>query len=95
MSPKGIALRQELLVLSDKLLKEEGSPSEDFYSRMFVVQRASGVWHLMIDLSSLNHFIHKTKFWMETSCLVLQSVRQNDRTVFNNLKDAFLQIPAH
>ena len=62
---------------------------------MFVVLKASGSWRPIIDLSTLNNYITKTKFRMETVQSVLASVRQGDWMVSLDLKDAYFQIPIH
>ena len=62
---------------------------------MFVVTKAADTWHPVIDLFTLNCFICKTKLRMETNYSVLLSVKPNDRIVFKDLKDAYLQIPAN
>ena len=42
-------------------------PSPGFYSRLFVVMKASGSWRPVIDLSTLNLLVLKSLFKMETS----------------------------
>ena len=74
---------------------EPASPSPGYYSRMFMVPKATGGWRPIIDLSVLNNFVVKTKFKMETTQSVLRSVRRNDWMVSIDLKDAYLQIPIH
>ena len=70
-------------------------PSLGFYSRLFVVMKASGSWRPVIDLSLLNLRILKTSFKMETLQSVLLSVRPGDWMVSLDLKDAYLQVPMH
>ena len=50
-------------------------PSPGFYSRMFVVRNASGSGRPIIDLSTQNLYIVKTKFHMETVQSVLSSIQ--------------------
>ena len=69
--------------------------SPGFYSRIFLVTKASGGWRPIIDLSTLNHFIVKTQFWMETTQSVLHSIHRNDCMVSVALKDVYLQVPIH
>ena len=45
-----------------------------FYSRLFLVEKATGGWHPVIDLSHLNEFVLQTPFKMETVASVLLSV---------------------
>ena len=70
-------------------------PSPGFYSRIFVVMKASGSWRPVIDLSTLNLRVCKTPFKMETLQSVLLSVRNGDWMVSIDLKDAYLQVPIH
>ena len=94
-SIKGKALESELLALVEKGAVELAPPTPGYYSRMFVVSKASGGWRPIIDLSALNHHVQKTKFRMETVQSVLSSVRRNDWMVSLDLKDAYLQVPIH
>ena len=77
-SVKAEALEQELLALLEKGAIESAPHSPGYYSRMFVVQKASGAWRPIIDLSMLNHHVVKTSFRMETVQSVLSSIRQSD-----------------
>ena len=70
-------------------------PSPGFYSRLFVVMKASGAWRPVIDLSTLNLRVQQTSFKMETLQSVLLSVRPGDWMVSLDLKDAYLQVPMH
>ena len=70
-------------------------PSLGFYSCLFVVMRASGSWRPVIDLSTLNRRVLKSLFKMETLQSVLLLVRQGDWMVSLDLRDAYLQVPAH
>ena len=94
-STKGKALAGEVRSLLDKGAVEPAPPSPGFYSRMFVVLKASGAWRPIIDLSYFNRFVMGTKFRMETVQSVLASVRQGDWMVSLDLKDAYLQVPIH
>ena len=69
--------------------------SPGYYSRLFVVMKASGLWRPVIDLSLLNLKVQKTSFKMETLQSVLLSVRPGDWMVSLDLKDAYLQVPMH
>ena len=94
-SIKGRALEEEIRALQRKGVVEPAPPSPGYYSRMFVVTKASGGWRLIIDLSTLNLSVVVSKFQMETAQLVLRLVRRNDWMVTIDLKDAYLQIPIH
>ena len=64
-------------------------PGPGFFSRLFLVEKASG------DLSHLNEFVHLTRFTTETVAFVLLSVREGDFLANVDLKDAYFQIPIH
>ena len=53
-SVKGRALEEEIRALKSKGAVEPAPPSPGYYSRMFVVTKASGGWRPIIDLSTLN-----------------------------------------
>ena len=69
--------------------------SPGFYSRLFLVEKASGGWRPVIDLSPLNRFVRQTRFRMETVRSVMDSIRRNDFLLKIDLKDAYFQIPIH
>ena len=94
-SIKGLALQKEILSLLQKGAIEPAPHSPGFYSRVFVVTKASGAWRLIIDLSILNKSVVETKFRMETTRSVLSSLRRGDWMVSLDLQDAYLQIPIH
>ena len=74
----------------------EPAPSgPGFYSRLFVTPKVTGGWRPVIDLSRLNRSVLVSGFHMETSALVLQSLRPGDWMVFLDLQDAYLQVPVH
>ena len=78
-SIRGKALNAEVLSLVEKGAVELAPlPSPGFYSRLFVVMKASGSWRPVIDLSSLNLKVLKTSFKMETLQSVLLSVQRGD-----------------
>ena len=95
-SIRGKALEGEVQALLSKGAMEMAPlPSPGFYSRLFVVMKASGAWRPVIDLSTLNLRIQQTSFKMETLQSVLLSVRPGDWIVSLDLKDAYLQVPMH
>ena len=53
-------------------------PTPGFYSRLFVVQKDSGAWRPIIDLSTLNMYVAESRFHMETPQSVLRSIRRGD-----------------
>ena len=70
-------------------------PGHVFYSRLFLVEKATGGWRPVIDLSTLNTFIRQTPFKMETVASVLNAVQENDLLTSLDLKDAYFQVPVH
>ena len=91
-SVKGRALDEEIQALRRKGAVEPAPPTQGFFSRMFVVTKATGGWKPIIDLSTLNLDVDRTPFRMETSQTVLRAVC---RMVSIDLKDVYLQIPIH
>ena len=71
-------------------VRNPGTPG--FYSRLFLVPRKKGKLRPLIDLSLLNHFIHKQHFKMETVKSVRQSIMYNDWAVSIDLTDAYLHV---
>ena len=66
-SPRAQALRQEVEALLAKgALEIARDPGPGFYSRLFLVEKATGGWRPVIDLSHLNDFVQLTPFKMET-----------------------------
>ena len=71
-SPRAHALRQEVEVMLAKgALEIARDPGPGFYSRLFLVEKATGGWRPVIDLSHLNDFVQLTPFKMETVASVL------------------------
>ena len=78
-SPRAQALRQEVeAMLAKGALEIARDPGPGFYSRLFLVEKATGGWRPVIDLSHLNDFVQLTPFKMETVASVLLSVREGD-----------------
>ena len=94
-SIRGKALEKEFLDLLHKGAIEQAPQTPGFYSRLFMVQKDSGSWRPIIDLSTLNTFIVSQRFHMETPQSVLRSIRQGDWMISLDLQDAYLQVPIH
>ena len=60
--------------------------------QQFFVQATSGGQRPVISLSSINNFVHRTSFKMETVYLVLDSIRKGDVIFSIGLKNAYFQI---
>ena len=63
-----------------------------FYSRLFLVPKKDGSWRPVIDLSALNRYITPTKFKMETTRSIKNSVEIGDFAVSLDLQDAYYHI---
>ena len=74
-SIRGPALAAAVEVLQEKEATEIAPPSPGFYSRLFVTPKVTSGWRLMIDLSHLNSWVDVSRFHMETTQFVLQSLR--------------------
>ena len=94
-SIKGVALTQELQTLLRQGAVAPAPQSPGFYSRLFLVQEASGSWRPIIDLSTLFDYVTSSHFYMETTQSVLRSIRPGDWMVSLALQDAYLQVPFH
>ena len=77
-SIRGVALNQELQDLLRKGAVEPAPQSPGFYSRLFLVKKASGSWRPIIDLSTLNDYVTSSRFHMETPRSVLNSIHPGD-----------------
>ena len=86
----GVALTQELQTLLRQGAVAPAPQSPGFYSRLFLVQEASGSWRPIIDLSTLFDYVTSSHFYMETPQSVLRSIRPGDWMVSLDL-----QVPLH
>ena len=68
-------------------------PGPGFYSRLFLVEKATGGWRPVIDLSHLNDFVQLTPFKMETVASVLLSVREGEFSSFLGSEGCVLSDP--
>ena len=93
---RSLALEEQVQTLVEKgALEVVSDPSPGFYSRLFLVEKASGGWRPVIDLSPLNGFLQQTRFKMETMASVLASIREGDFMASIDLSDAYFQVPVH
>ena len=86
---------REFQVLLHKQAMEPAPQAPGFYSRLFVVQKDSGAWRSIIDLSTLVTYIASQRFHMETPQSVLRSIRPGNWMISLDLRDAYLQVPVH
>ena len=90
-------LREEIENLLNKRAVErvQNPETPGFYSRIFLVPKKNGKFHLILDLSLLNRYIEKQAFKMETVKSVRQAMRLDDWAVSIDLTDAYLHVPIH
>ncbi len=90
--PKKSAFEQQVQDLMDKGAVERVQKrfSPGFYSNLFLVQKASGGYHPVINLKPLNRCMVVPKFKMETIAAVIKSVRTGDWTVSIDFKGRIL-----
>ena len=95
-SPRSLALLQEIeKMLAKGTLEIVLDLGPGFYSRLFLVEKATGGWRPVIDLSPLNGFVRQTPFKMETAASVLLSVGEGDFLASVDLKNVYFQILVH
>ena len=82
-------------MMAKGVLELVSDPDTGFYSRLFLVEKSSGGWRPVIDISPLNEFVRQTPFMMETPNLDLLAVRKDDFLASIDLKDAYFQITVH
>ena len=69
--------------------------SAGFYSRIFVVPKASGGWRPVIDLSILNSFVRCPHFQMETADTIRRAIQPGEWVTSIDISDAYLHVPVH
>ena len=83
-----LGMREHIsLVLQKNAITEVPPNSPGFYSNVFLVRKASGGWHSVIDLKNLNAHIWAPHFHMFTTSSVLSTV--------GDLQDAYFHVPIH
>ena len=89
-SLKWSSLNQSVQELRNKGVIEPAPLTPGFYSRLFLVRKATGEWRPIIDLSSLNVFVHCPSFTMETPRSIFGALQQGQW--LTSLKDAYFHI---
>ena len=69
--------------------------SAGFYSTVFLVEKKTGGYRMVLNLKSLNKFIRTQHFKMETLRSVVHSLDIGDWVFSLDLSDAYLHIPIH
>ena len=91
-----LGMREQItLMLQKNAITEVPPDSPGFYSNVFLVRKASGGWHPVIDLKNLNAHIHAPHFRMFTTSSVLSSVEKGDYAFKIDLQDAYFHIRIH
>ena len=102
--PKEIRFSKEEEILVDEeasnLLKEgaivPSAPEPDqFISNIFLVPKPNGRFRPVINLKSLNQFVHYEHFKQETFPYVLELIQRNDFFTVLDLHSAYFSIPMH
>ena len=97
-SVKRVALWNEVQVLLAKNAIRQvpaDRPGPGFYSHLFLVEKKTGGWRPVLDLSSLNRFIRKESFQMLTPQRAMGALSLGDWSATIDLKDAYFHIPIH
>ncbi|XP_068220162.1 uncharacterized protein [Palaemon carinicauda] len=95
-STREFAHRAKVQTMLEKdALQEDLGGSPGFYSRLFLVKKASRGWRPVMYLSALNRFVEQTPIRIETSDTVRQALRPQDSMCTLDLKGAYLQISIH
>lgn len=92
----GPALRQELEQLLSKRAIEELGPDQQqagFYSTFFLVEKKTGEFRPIINLSRLNLFLKVEHFHMESLRSVITMTQIGDWMASLDLKDAYFHVP--
>ena len=76
-------------------IEEIPDNSSGFYNRLFLVLKALGKWKPILAVSRLNNFVVKTKFSVETTQSVLNSIQKGNWMVSMDVSDAYFHIPIH
>ena len=91
-SLKWSSLNQSAQELRNKGAIEPAPLTPGFYSRLFLVTKATGEWRPIIDLSSLNVFVHCPSFTMETPRSILGALQQGQWLTSLDLKDNYFHM---
>lgn len=87
------ALQDEVNSLVEKkAIYPLSQPSPGFYSRLFTVPKKDGRFRPVLDLSTLNLYLRRCKFKMETPSSVRLAIRPNDWATSVDLQDAYFHI---
>ena len=82
-------------MLKKNAISEISPGTPGFYSNIFLVRKASGGWHPVIDLKQLNNHINAPHFHMHTISSLLNTVERGDYTFKIDLQDAYFHVLIH
>ena len=97
-NPNKFAAMQDLIesMLEKAVIEEVQDNSPGFYSRFFIVpKRDSNKWRAILDLSTLNKFVSKQKFKMDTAEFIREQLHQGDWATSLDLSDAYHHVLIH
>lgn len=94
---KAEVLRHEVeqMLVKRAIVKVHNPFSPGYYSLIFLVPKKNGQLRPVIDLSSLNRYLHVDKFKMTTPQSVRRALSPADYAVSLDLKDAYFHVPIH
>ncbi len=94
-SPKRDALFAEIraLVTKGAVVPLPQTAGPGFYCNLFLVAKVTGGFRPVINLKSLNRFLHNPRFKMETSRSIIKAVSPGEWSVSIDLTDAYLHVP--
>ena len=91
-SPKWSSLNQSVQELRNKGAIKPAPLIPGFYSRFFLVTKATGEWRPIIYISSLNAFVHCPSFIMEMPRSILGALQQGQWLTSLDMKYAYFHI---
>ncbi|XP_063775051.1 uncharacterized protein LOC134910673 [Pseudophryne corroboree] len=100
--PATPSAREAVLVAIQKLYSQQVivkvpllQQGKGYYSTMFVVPKPDGSVRPILNLKSLNTYIKRFKFKMESLRAVIASLDEGDYMVSLDIKDAYLHVPIY
>jgi hypothetical protein len=86
-------LQEEIDILIQKDVIEPEKVHSGFYSTFFLVAKKNGKMRPVINLRSLNSYLKKTHFKMDTLNKVINIMKPKDWALSIDLSDAYLHVP--
>jgi ribonuclease HI len=82
-------------LVSNFAVEKLAKSTPGFYGRLFVVPKSTGGWRPVLDLSTLNQFLQRIPFRMETPSSIRAAIRQDDWATSLDLTEAYFHILIH